>query len=437
MNFLNKYSVLNYIFCFIPFAFALGNSAINLNIFLIIIIGFFLFKQKLIFIDKNPINISLILFFFITIISSFLNYFDLQRFSFIDAESKKNFFKSILYFRFFLVFVVLVELIKIEKFNIAYFYVSAAIVSFFLCIDIIYQAYFSVDLFGYVVNPSSHRLSGFFGDEYIAGGYLQKFSLFLIFFFPFIKIKTNYLKILYFFFFLFICFITLVLTNNRMPMVLFCLSFFFLSFFFNKLKKITIVAAITMLIILSLFIKFNERTYNFLNNYIFQIKQISQVFIERDKIKEGQILIKSDYARLFNSSLDLSNKNKIFGLGIKSFRKNCFNNLTINNLNKSCNNHPHNYYFEIIISTGYVGLIIFVYILFISIKNFLKNYKKYNYYNLNNKLIITIPFVIFLVEMFPIRSSGGFFTTYNSAYIFILIAIVNYLAINNIKNLKN
>lgn len=429
----NKYNILSFLFYFFPFALALGNSAVNINILFIILLGSILFKSKLIKIETNSINISLLIFFFVIIISSFLNYFDLEKYSFIDPESKNNFFKSLVFFRFFLVFIILVELIKLDKFNITNFYISASIVSFFLCIDLFYQSYFLIDLFGYVVNPESHRLSGFFGNEYIAGGYLQKFSLFLIFSFTFLKISKNYFKIFYFFFFLLICFIAILLTNNRMPLILFCLSFFFLSLFFTKLKKLSILGAVIILITGSLFLKFNDRTQNFFKNYLFQINQISKIIIDQKNLTKNQVELTSDYARLFNSSLDLLNKNKLYGLGIKSFRKNCFQNLEINNFNKSCNNHPHNYYFEILISTGYLGFIVFLNIIFISIINYYKNYKQDNYYNLNSKFIIIIPLILFLIEIFPIRSSGGFFTTSNSIYFFIILAIINYFKINRIK----
>ena len=43
---------------------------------------------------------------------------------------------------------------------------------------------------------------------------------------------------------------------------------------------------------------------------------------------------------------------------------------------------------------------------------------------LNNQNVI-IPFIfIFIVEVFPIRTSGSFFTTGNATYIFLIIGIM-------------
>ena len=50
-----------------------------------------------------------------------------------------------------------------------------------------FQFVFSKDIFGYEILDSGRRLSGPFGDEFIAGGYLQRFSLFAFLFFQFLR----------------------------------------------------------------------------------------------------------------------------------------------------------------------------------------------------------------------------------------------------------
>ena len=69
--------------------------------------------------------------------------------------------------------------------------------------------------------------------------------------------------------------------------------------------------------------------------------------------------------------------------------------------------HPHNYYLEILTETGVVGFVNISIIFFIL--TYLSFYKKYFKKNAlkNNNLII--PFIfLFLIEIFPIRSSGSF-----------------------------
>ena len=89
--------------------------------------------------------------------------------------------------------------------------------------------------------------------------------------------------------------------------------------------------------------------------------------------------------------------------------------------------HPHNYYLEILTETGVIGftlvIIIFLYIVYLS---FIKKYFLNS--NLKNNNLI-IPFIfIFLAEIFPLKSTGSFFTTGNSTYLFLLIGIIIGLA---------
>ena len=68
--------------------------------------------------------------------------------------------------------------------------------------DIIYQFIFGKRYFWiwFWQLKIERRLSGTFGDEYIAGSYIQRFFYFFFFFFYFFKIKKKKF-ILFFFFF--------------------------------------------------------------------------------------------------------------------------------------------------------------------------------------------------------------------------------------------
>ena len=54
------------------------------------------------------------------------------------------------------------------------------------------------DIFGYEIHHTGRKLSGPFGDELIAGGFIQRFSLFSFFLLPLFyrEISKKYLKIL-------------------------------------------------------------------------------------------------------------------------------------------------------------------------------------------------------------------------------------------------
>ena len=88
-----------------------------------------------------------------------------------------------------------------------------------------------------------------------------------------------------------------------------------------------------------------------------------------------------------------------------------------------CNMHPHNYYLEILTETGIIGLVIitsfFLGVLYIS---FFKKYFTRSLLNNNNHII---PFIfLFIVEIFPLKSTGSFFTTGNTTYFFLILAIL-------------
>ena len=117
--------------------------------------------------------------------------------------------------------------------------------------------------------------------------------------------------------------------------------------------------------------------------------------------------------------------NKYVGGGIKSFRYYCHVRPNINkNSDFICNMHPHNYYLEILTETGIIGFLISISIfaLIINLTLFKKYFTKSSYLK-DNKIVI--PFIfLFIVEIFPIKSTGSFFTTGNSTFIFMIIAVL-------------
>ena len=113
--------------------------------------------------------------------------------------------------------------------------------------------------------------------------------------------------------------------------------------------------------------------------------------------------------------------------GNKKFRYYCHKRPNIkenfslsSNYKMVCNMHPHNYYLEILTETGVVGfLIIISFFSVIFYKSLIRKYflKSNLYYN----HIIT-PFIfLFVVEIFPVKSTGSFFTTGNATYLFLII----------------
>ena len=135
------------------------------------------------------------------------------------------------------------------------------------------------------------------------------------------------------------------------------------------------------------------------------------------------------YIREFSTFYDTWKMNKYIGGGIKNFRYYCHVRPNLDKRAKFiCNMHPHNYYLEILTETGIVGFGIisgvFLIVLYIS---FIKKYFL-GFSDRDNHLMV--PFIfLFISEIFPIKTSGSFFTTGNAVYIFLIMAITVGLSI--------
>tara|TARA_Y100000996_G_scaffold326850_1_gene262889 strand:- start:411 stop:971 length:561 start_codon:yes stop_codon:yes gene_type:complete len=128
----------------------------------------------------------------------------------------------------------------------------------------------------------------------------------------------------------------------------------------------------------------------------------------------------SGHTVIYITALDLWTDSPVIGNGIKSFRIKCFTKLYLPN--RSCEGHPHNYYLELLNDTGLVGTLVFFLFLFLIFRKKLLNIKKFEE---KEKLLLLCLFIIVLNELFPIRSSGSFFSTSSSAYIFFLLGLFN------------
>lgn len=419
----NFQKIINCLISLIPFSFIAGNLLINLNIALIIIVSLSfwklqIFKIKYFFIDK-----ILISFFLFTVIANLIN---LSFFLSIDYDlAKENFLKTIFFFRYLLLYFSIRYVIEKNIFDFKMFFISSGFCAIFVSLDIIYQLIFGSDFFGFPKKPP--HLSGPFGDELIAGSYLQRFGIFIFFLFPFLrnKLEDKYSIIVLIFFFL-IIFFSIILSGNRMPTVLFAMSVLVLFISEKRLRKflITVVPLICIffLLIYNLNSQINDTTNHYLKTSYQILTSANEIFLD------ANTQFTNMYLKEFNLGYLTWKENKFFGGGINSFYLNCKINYDI------CNNHPHNYYLEILSELGIIGLLLIT-IFFISLLYFYFTLKSNLSNNFNQNLII--PFtLLFFVEIFPIKTSGSFFTTGNASYIFFIIAVVVGL-INNMRYNKS
>jgi len=125
----------------------------------------------------------------------------------------------------------------------------------------------------------------------------------------------------------------------------------------------------------------------------------------------------------------------LIGTGLKNFRVVCdpkkINHIT--NDNYLCSTHPHNTYFELLVETGIIGFIIFLFFFITLVKNILVNFSLVNH---NFKGFFLGSFILFLMYMWPIKSSGSIFSTFNASFMWFNIGIIC-LILNNKKRIKS
>ena len=412
----NKDNFINLLFSAIPLSFIAGNLIINLNIFLIILFSFVFYGVNIFKIKIKLIDKLVIIFFLFVLYTSIYN----NIFIYITEDWPKNFSvtkKAFLFLRFLAFYFIIRFLILEEKINFKIFLISCTVCSIFVSLDLFYQFIFGVDIFGF--ESSGRKLSGPFGDELIAGGYLQRFSIFSFFLFPLYFIKSKkYLKYIYILLIL-LFFPAIIISGNRMPLILFTFAISLIMLLEKDLRKYFVIFFISISIIFVLLFKFNPKIKaNFISFYN-QITKMTTV-ISSSQIDKAKM---PPYYKEFSTFYETWKMNKYIGGGIKGFRYYCHKRQNIEkNAKFICNMHPHNYYLEILSELGLVGFLIVS--SFFLINLYMTIVKKYFLTShLNNSLIITPFMFLALLEIFPIKSTGSFFTTGNATYIFLVISV--------------
>ena len=295
------------------------------------------------------------------------------------------------------------------------FFVSLAVVLFFIIFDTWWQFVFDQDIFGFEKH-SANRLTGPFTSPHV-GMWLAKLAmlppLFLILYNKYkLKEQENYL-IYSFFIISTVLLLSVFITGERMSLLLTLASIFivFMGFFFAKLfsfKKVTILLLISSIAILFFALSFPDTTQR-------------AYFSSIEKIINWRT---SDYGLVWQSAYDVWMQSPVFGVGLHKYREACENlgiygSSYLNAIGGGVCFHPHNISLQLLSETGLVGFILFYtmvcFLTFSSLKTF---YTKKLW--LSFALVFNIIFTCFL----PISSNTSFFANKYGAIIWLLIGVM-------------
>ncbi len=435
--------LLNWLIYLFPLFYILGNLFINTSIILILLIGLMLYQSKIFDFKKDNLVILITTFFLIVIISTF--------FESIFNPGNVKVFKSIIFLRYLILLLVIRYAVINNHINLKNILISSLIFSSFVSLDVILQFVTGKNIIGFE-STIAHR-SSFFADEAIAGGFIQRFSI-LGFFITLILFKKNYFKAIFSSTFLLISFLASFYSGNKMPtfmIVLFAIGFLTSLIFYLNIyrKKIFIFASIIPLLLIifgeekinTFFAKIMKDTYflSHANTFVAGIPNFKVIYSEvvrdyseldkykgkiwffkteefKDKERYRYLKKHSTYNHLYITSLDLFLESPLRGRGIKSFRETCKERVHLPN--RICSTHQHNYHLQILNDAGLIGYFIFFFTtIFLIFKCLKKN-------NLRSNIYFYAFLSVILVEFFPFRSTGGFFSTINSSYIFIMMGIL-------------
>jgi O-antigen ligase len=288
-----------------------------------------------------------------------------------------------------------------------------------IAVDVIYQYLFLKNIFGIPIDGS--RPSGVFGEELVVGAFITYISIPIISYFFKEFNNQNYIKkFLYVLLYLFL-FVTVALTGERLAFIIFLGSSLIIFFLNTSFKKFIILSLTSFLLLILIY--FNSSSFNN------RVKDFNNIILN---------FYDSSYGRLWESSYLLFDKNKIFGVGLKNYRVDCDSQIDPRpeSIPQFCSSHPHNFFLEILSETGLVGFSIF-FIFFFYLIFYLKNRIRYLKSDLNFKKYSSLLYgniLILLIYVWPLKTSGSFFTTWNGSFFWLNLGIALLITKGKIKN---
>ena len=408
------FKFISYIFVLFPFFIITGPFLCDLA--LCIIGVYFIYvsiKYKSFKFIKNKFFIIFIVFYFYLLIRGIFS-IDVYN-SLIDKNG------PIFYFRYIFFILGISFILNINPNLLKYFTITFFIVILFVCIDGYFQSIFGYNFFG-MITKDTNRLTGIFGKEQILGHYLgHSFPLLfaLLVYFKNIN-KKNII-----FYMLLLIFVEIIsfISGDRagfFKILQFTILMLLLS---NQFKLVRLLAIIFTTLIILLLINFNDKSKQRFGNTIDDISATSIPFLPYSPGHE----------KIFISSIDVFNSNKIFGIGPQLYRYYCKDYIV--SQKSECSNHSHNYYFQLLSELGLIGVsflfFFFIKLTFIFFKHFYSLYSHNKNYILQDYYLFTLSQVFVII--WPIIPHLSFYNNHFNSMAYLSLAFLFYFNQFNVR----
>jgi hypothetical protein len=403
--------------------------------FLILLISYafyFILSEKRTYFFLNKYSLFFLAFYLSILVSTLVNFYNFDY-----AKS------GIFYFRIFLFSIaVWFTLSKYELLNkkmLNFYIIFLSIIIF----DSLVQFFTGKNLLGYEIIKS--RISSFFGDELILGGFLLRIlPIFLVCLIMNNKIGEKKIYILYPILTSLIC-VNIYLTGERASFFLLILLFSIIFFSNKYLRKFTIFVVIFFVFFSFILPKFqssenlNPATRMFTKSYEQIIGKGEERYEEYKKKFFNKIYVFShDHQGHYMLAYRIFIDSPILGTGPKGFRYLCRNKIYILKNNDGCSTHPHNTFVQILTSNGVIGFtLLIISFLYILIEIF-KSRKKIDHQNKFDKFLISENIILcgIFINLWPLIPSGNFFNNWLSMMYFYPVGFYLYFKFRNEKKIS-
>ncbi len=416
-NYFFERNILKNLYILLPLALITGPFFPDL--FVTIISLYFIFKINIFKSDKifnNNFYLFFIFFYFSICISSFIS----EYYTFSIKP-------SITYLRFGLFAIGTYFLISRNQDIILKLTKFFLIILFILLADSIFQFFFGHNFIG-LAHGDKFRITSFFGKDEVLGSYIARLFPFIISLLIFSREEFN-LKINSFLLitiFLATSLIT-VLSAERTPVVLLVLSMILMFFSCHKIRKLVFTTLVIVIISLTTILLSNEK----IKKRMFD-EPIAQLGLTSKS--ERLVIFSKTYEGHYIIALNMFKQKPILGHGPKSFRKFCSEPKNYV-YDYACTTHPHNILMQLLAETGIIGSLFYISIFFFITFNLLKvSVKSIFYKNNDQKDYLTLIYIFYFINLFPIAPSGNFFNNWLSTIYYLPLGYMLFLLSYKSKN---